>query len=509
MRYYRYLLLCTLIVGIIALGGIATKMEQLVTPTASVVRGWTTQGKNPSSCPRIPFDNHVFSTYCNVGPVTGGEGALSMPDCDSEGSNDCLELRAVVLNIRHGDRSGIHSLGANPTARLSSHITPSPREQQFDCALGDLEPRWKNIQRQFRVVSASSGELLHGRLQPKLSGNGTVCAPGQLTAQGIRQHFQLGAHLRKAYSKLLGQSFRFYSRSTDFRRTISSAAALLSEMLQGTPREVAARASASNAVEIATHENMSKEIMLGKDVKFNERIANGGEIGDDQGSCQAVVRGIRSQRDAWKNPHREYDTLSAMFGPSIANQSVSDIADVLYAASCHGMPLPSGHGGCMAVDLATSVCRHAHTFFCMRYAGLNGGGQANQLLMYPFLREVLNHLQKAATSGADPSFTLFSGHDTVIAPVLAALGVYSGNKCGWPPYASRIAFELFRVQRKSLPSAPSGDEHFVRVMYNGKPMQGVHGCGADVELCPLANFSAGVESLLGSFADYAHACKDG
>ena len=34
------------------------------------------------------------------------------------------------------------------------------------------------------------------------------------------------------------------------------------------------------------------------------------------------------------------------------------------------------------------------------------------------------------------------GHDTVIAPVLAGLGVYTGGLCAWPPYASRIVFEL-------------------------------------------------------------------
>ena len=40
--------------------------------------------------------------------------------------------------------------------------------------------------------------------------------------------------------------------------------------------------------------------------------------------------------------------------------------------------------------------------------------------------------------------TVFSGHDTVIAPVLASLGVYTEELCVWPPYASRIVFELWQ-----------------------------------------------------------------
>lgn len=41
---------------------------------------------------------------------------------------------------------------------------------------------------------------------------------------------------------------------------------------------------------------------------------------------------------------------------------------------------------------------------------------------------------------------MYSGHDTVIAPVLASLGVYEGSLCAWPPYASRIVFELWHAR---------------------------------------------------------------
>lgn len=49
-----------------------------------------------------------------------------------------------------------------------------------------------------------------------------------------------------------------------------------------------------------------------------------------------------------------------------------------------------------------------------------------------------------SSDGMYERVALFSGHDTVIAPVLASLGVYRDNLCRWPPYASRIIFELWQ-----------------------------------------------------------------
>ena len=69
----------------------------------------------------------------------------------------------------------------------------------------------------------------------------------------------------------------------------------------------------------------------------------------------------------------------------------------------------------------------------------------------------------------DTLFTLYSGHDTVIAPVLAGLGVYD-KFCIWPRYASRIAFELWKGKVKLAGNPEVNDtihDYYVRVVYNG------------------------------------------
>jgi hypothetical protein len=49
-----------------------------------------------------------------------------------------------------------------------------------------------------------------------------------------------------------------------------------------------------------------------------------------------------------------------------------------------------------------------------------------------------------AATGSGPRLLLYSGHDTVLAPVLAAIsGDGGGVLCGWPPYASRLVWEVW------------------------------------------------------------------
>ena len=75
-----------------------------------------------------------------------------------------------------------------------------------------------------------------------------------------------------------------------------------------------------------------------------------------------------------------------------------------------------------------------------------------------------------------PAFMLFSGHDTTVAPILSAFGVYSGE---WPPYASHMEFELFKDKTNS--------SYFVRMLYNGNA-QIIPGCND--EFCPFPVFQS-------------------
>jgi hypothetical protein len=108
----------------------------------------------------------------------------------------------------------------------------------------------------------------------------------------------------------------------------------------------------------------------------------------------------------------------------------------------------------------------------------------------------------------------------VIAPVLAALGVYSDKYCVWPPYASRIAFELWQPAVTTASTAAGGKESYIRVIFNGDDVTSLitacklynaeentnHGSIA-TGLCPLKVFNMQIKNLLQPHSTFADACK--
>jgi hypothetical protein len=214
----------------------------------------------------------------------------------------------------------------------------------------------------------------------------------------------------------------------------------------------------------------------------------------------------------------------------------------------------------MSEALLGQLAQQADRAFCDRYTGKNGGREGSKISIFPFLQEVVAGLRaqidaynSAVTSAkssssqqasplvldmmesADASrvkLSVFSGHDTVIAPVLAALGTFTGKDCVWPPYASRIAFELWRPKQRQKAPRPHGrgatgssvvlvasSDWRVRVVFNGKDITAqIPACAAETaqrgnkstlksRLCSLDALEGQVMGLLGSAATLEEACK--
>lgn len=128
---------------------------------------------------------------------------------------------------------------------------------------------------------------------------------------------------------------------------------------------------------------------------------------------------------------------------------------------------------CLQNNHVLDMMLEADQFYCERFSGSKGGLNSTNLAMFPFMQEILAHLKdsvkplpKQATKPVEASnhsnhaiipktinqskgkkLSIFSGHDTVLGPVLAALGVFHDSMCYWPSYASRIVFELYSVAK--------------------------------------------------------------
>ncbi|KAG5179930.1 histidine phosphatase superfamily [Tribonema minus] len=413
--------------------------------------------------------------YCDA-EVGAGEGGVSLPKVEG------LELRQVQLTIRHGDRSAIHSIPDADAAYW--HCLPYAP---------DVESVWSEVERNIGVVGVD-GQPLERSLRPALlegmggrqgesapprgacapgqltekglrgRGGGErerapprgACAPGQLTEKGLRQHFRLGDALRTAYGHLLsqvtgGHGGGLYVRSTDYTRTLASAAALLRGLL----------GAGHGRVTIITNPDENAEVMQGIGLKSSTNVGGGGER-LLEGDCPRAITEAQQQAGASALRVRD-DVVQRMadgFGAPAAEMKVTRLTDHVYARACHGMAQPcgggvgsggggSGGGGgggarCMGEQLARALMAESDRRLCMEYLGVQGGFSASRLSIYPFMMELLGNMEAAATAAEPPAqapkLALYSGHDTVIAPVLAALGAYD---CRWPPYASHVRIELW------------------------------------------------------------------
>lgn len=441
-------------------------------------------------------------SYCGARP-RGMEGMLHHP-------RPGLVLHAVALTIRHGDRSAIHELpNTNETAR-------------WVCRPVGLEQR--RAAASARVVNVD-GRPLHRSLLPQTDdGAGGHCAPAQLTPRGFAQHAALGRHLGRAYAPLLRaigadrntSHARLYIRSTDYTRTLMSAAALLSGLLP-------MRAASATPLTIYTQEEERLEWMHGVGLASSSKVrGDGGGEKLRSGPCPKAAELAMAQLAAWHDDAEARRDLESIFGSEVRTLPVTSVADVLYSHACHEMRPPCSRlDGCAPPALASRFFRAGDEAYCAKFNGLLGGLRASQLAMHPLLGEILERLTRANGGGGE-RLVLLSGHDTVVAQLLAAIGGMADSRhCRWPPYGSRLVFELWRPQvtASALRHAPQ-----LRVLYNGvvvthlipscaRRMDSVEATTtnlaavADLELCPLETLKQGTVGRIPEGSTFEAECR--
>ena len=218
----------------------------------------------------------------------------------------------------------------------------------------------------------------------------------------------------------------------------------------------------------------------------------------EDGKGIRCVRGsanAKRQREAW----RAGELADAVASIEDAAENPTDVADVAYSRHCEKTGCLSDEQGCVTGRRADALFRLADKFYYGRYNGGDGGRAASRLGMHPFLSELLRNFRDDLQE-KERRLRLYAGHDTVVAPLLAALGIFDGK---WPPLASRIVFEL-------------REGGALRILFNGRDVSG-EACGAaaadDLEGgppgargCDVLAFEARVAALLGGAASFDAAC---
>uniref|UniRef100_X2BBC3 2-phosphoxylose phosphatase 1 n=1 Tax=Capitella teleta TaxID=283909 RepID=X2BBC3_CAPTE len=354
-----------------------------------------------------------------------------------------MRLLSVHTVIRHGDRNNLHGLPNYDNPKLTCRISDSLR-MTFP-VLGDYQNIMKdNLRKGGRLPD----QTFHGY---DIYPDREFCSPGWLTPEGAVQHILHGQLFKQKYllkHKLLNmQDFEdsLFVRTTDYPRTFQSAMALLFGFLS------------KFEIEKLKIEKADNNTMCSKDTGH-------------PCTCPMVVPFIDTMSATYKSLRPElrqssigkdlYSHLAQVL--DVGDDALpppSHIMDNSMVHMCHNLLLPTGpNGQCMKSWAITNA---------YNLLAQNGKEQLQEfnriarLKFQPLMHEIAERMLMQVMGKSPIKFALYSGHDTTIEPLAAALNFSGGI---WSPYASRIVFELYAPQEESVDSSA----HSIRVLYNGK-----------------------------------------
>lgn len=518
--------------------------------------------------PRGAYLTERLRHYCAYPPFPArDEGTAPAPGA---------VLEQVHVLVRHGDRSAIHTI---PNTHKAAWPCTAPSHAEVRWATSALQPFRSSAECIMaggdacgRIAGAPLAKAVDRALFAwgRARSSGETCGEegGDLSSVGWSQLLRIGKGLRRRYAELLArndeatEALRFVS--TDFGRTALSATALLRGLLNHSDVDHHADGPTlfpQLALPLRLHIVPTREDVL---------------IGmKHSGTCSRATRlqkqGIGEMFAYARLPDDVAARIATVAGIDASQvPGTEEVADAVLARACHGYGLPcrDAAGGVLAEDrrdpdefgsakpgqLATNrkllerskrqaretgdaaqapaaclpeedvetIVKRGDALYDTRF-----DNNVTRILVYPFASQLVEMLQNAAAGAAGrPRMVVRAAHDTVVRPVMAALGV-KGAPYPWPGYAARVAFELWRMPGSVGGHAGSSDkgtgnnvDFVVKLVYNGEDLTASMPCAArhgdedagaarpPAATCTLRSFSEQVAGLIAPAATFADACKD-
>ncbi|XP_027967124.1 lysosomal acid phosphatase isoform X1 [Eumetopias jubatus] len=289
---------------------------------------------------------------------------------------------------------------------------------------------------------------------------------GQLTKEGMQQHWELGQALRQRYHGFLNTSYHrqeVYVRSTDFDRTLMSAEANLAGLF---PPSGMQRFNPNISWQpIPVHTVPIAEDRL---LKF------------PLGPCP---RYEQLQNETRQTPEYQNESIqNAQFLDMVANETgltdvtletVWNVYDTLFCEQTHGLVLPP-----WASPRTMQRLSQLKDFSFRFLFGIYEQAEKARLQGGVLLAQIRKNLTLMATSSQLPKLLVYSAHDTTLVALQMALDVYNGEQA---PYASCHIFELYQEDNGNF-----SVEMYFRNESNKAPWPLVlPGCA---HRCPLQDF---------------------
>lgn len=227
---------------------------------------------------------------------------------------------------------------------------------------------------------------------------------------------------------------------------------------------------------------------------------------------------------------KTYADMARTVGVLTRQLRAANPIDSLLCHLCHGLSFPCAS----TADGGTEKCLTMDQFAVIRRQQRDDDLDRSRvgyyhkyaiLAMYPYLNQTATKMERASMDGArrEEVFSLASGHDITISPLLSALGL---TEASFPRFAARVVFELWRsppaTAKQTMKNSSKGDRSkgkdtamFIRILYNGEDMTfqtsfcRSHDRHAGHHLCPLENFLSFVRRDMFSIVNatsYQEAC---
>ncbi|KAM4711071.1 lysosomal acid phosphatase isoform 1-T3 [Anableps anableps] len=291
---------------------------------------------------------------------------------------------------------------------------------------------------------------------------------GQLSQDGMRQHYELGQYLRTRYKDFLNESYNRHEilvRSTDVDRTLMSAEANLAGLYPPKGQQIFQPSLKWQPIPVHTVPQSEEKLLSFplNDCPRYKQLMN---------ETEQSAEFINVTTAYWDL----IELVRSKTGLKKANvESVWSVYDTLFCESRHNMSAP----GWVTPDVMEKL-RFLKDFGIQLIFGVYKQQEKSRLQGGLLLGAIVKNLTKMAVPDPQRQFKLMmlSAHDTTVAALQASLSVFNGKQ---PPYASCHIIELYREENGS-----TSVSMFYRNDTSVKPYQlQLPGCTPD---CPLEDF---------------------
>jgi lysosomal acid phosphatase len=280
---------------------------------------------------------------------------------------------------------------------------------------------------------------------------------GQLTAEGMRQEFELGQAFRKRYIEtehLLPEHYQhgtMYVRSTDYERTLMSAQSLLMGMYPAgtgpvSDEKIPGLPNSLQPIPVHSAPVQQDKVIL-------HRLSSA--------QYSYLMKKYVYSTPEWQLKERElspqFKRWSEASGMSITSLAeVNTIADTLFVHQQHHIPMPAGLS---EEDIKTIIAAGDWAFMAEERPYPVARANSHQLAMF-----ITQILVKSSKPDARLKYVLLSAHDSTLASMMSLLGV---PLLVTPHYASDLNFALYEG---------GGKGYTVKITYNDELVT-VPACG--------------------------------